>query len=1478
MPRICKIFFSSIGHPDARLDPLTLDFETGEHTILQLDNSGGKSSILGLFYSVIRPRKTEFMGKEENRSIDDYIKEDDLACVAMKWIMDEQSSEEYLVTGSVYEWHSGNLERFYFSFYHKGNPAPDQLTIQSLPLMKDGKRLTIAGFKEEMKGYKERNPEQKVFLTNGIQEWMQHLDECHIDTQTFYYQLIMNKQEGQADDFFSFKSNKEFIDFFIDLVHNPEAVQGSFELLKKLMGKIVSLAVQKKEIEFIEQLIPRLEALAKIVKRKEQAHEDIAKCNASLTFSLRAIQGEEETEEGIYKELTAQSATQERILSETSKALLNARWKHQAMLEKKLGREKDALTNEKARIKNEQGELEQEAHVLEVLPLKLEIQEINSSIKVFQDQLNESIKPIEEELADRGTKIHSLVLGSLEEKEKRRAKIDKDILSENKRKEAIERQTATAQATIRLNDSIIATKTKIIKTAQKEREKLVAEGLLKPDQDPRDAIKLLGEEQERLEQEKVGKEAEIKLIEQKETDELKKKSNAIVKKGEEEAKRSIIEADLKACNKKWRELASNRAFQTYVSFSTQVPDIDHTILRQDAKDRISKAKNELNVKIKEISYASQQRKIKIDYYDKTKEAAPDEDVAKIKKNLVEGGLNAHIGWDYAKTSLSATELSTVMALRPHLLDGIVVSGMSLDEVMVAVTKIIDNRPVTLSRPVIVTTTQSIKDQDARGFFTIHRGIEWKYDPDKLRDFILSLRSESVEIEKILKLLDSEHEDARACLELWEKFLADYPSEIFQGWLAQVQSLTGEITRIEAEIAASTKALETYAANRRTAEEYLRKIKVSSDKIKGSLHKLTTYMLNHGTLVETSNKDIQAAREEISKNQEIIDSLEPQIKEIADMLALWQDSMANLVREIQDLELKKRSIKYFNPEKVSKQRILVTGELDRLEREYGIFEEQYKGLTKESDIARELDKQRNLLAKRQPDYEKMLSQFGLEDPEILEYQSKHGGLEKTGISLKKQKVYEQVSELTAQIKDKENDIKAVGKDIKAAEKEREKIEAEGGKIDGFEIPPHHEIKAAIDNAILEEKDLDEKKESTAHMIDGLKPRIEQSKATIGRWEKYKTMVESRLEDQGIFVPTQAMIDAAVFPFTINEIESYINNFVEKRIDLRSKYEEAEKGAEAEVSSIDVFASEDRFADIENFPANFKNFQYVDSNDVNSKVTELGNRARVIEQDIANLEKYLTNIITTVKSDVTNTLNELYTLSRVTINEQRLGPLAGKRVLKIKMPEIADDELCVLIRSYLLQYARDAQMQQIVINGVTLLKEIINHITSGKDFDIKFVKPPKDEFIEYKSIPEFHKFSRCEKITIAIIFYCIMVQYRLQKHALSVPGKNTSVLVLDNPIGQCSKPEYVAMQVDIASSMGIQLIYASGVAMQNSIVSFPNTIPLKNQRRDTRGNMYIEIDANRIPHVEGGHVLRKKPLPPLPDAKDTQPQGDSNDGRP
>lgn len=361
MPRLIAARFESVGHSDARLDGLVLRFGGHDNeptdSVLWLRNGGGKSSILNLIFSVLRPSQREFLGSEADagvRELMHYVSPDDTASVCLQWSLDGDSSfgeTGQVMTGvSMQQLPGGTgLRRLYYSVLVSDGTS-SSLSIDSLPLVafKNGSRhvLRLPAIKEELEKLEGRSG-VSVFTTEIQKTWAQHLTKVQLDPEVFGYQLKMNRSEGVADEIFRFSSDAAFADFVLEMVlpvetadnvstnlsqfseHVAEGPQleqerdalnaaeevlvPTVELAKQRDGERSILVEATQTIERVEQMVStargaREEEIREAEKavahqdallRQASEHVDASECDIAVYRDLlaRAAHNERETEE-----------------------------------------------------------------------------------------------------------------------------------------------------------------------------------------------------------------------------------------------------------------------------------------------------------------------------------------------------------------------------------------------------------------------------------------------------------------------------------------------------------------------------------------------------------------------------------------------------------------------------------------------------------------------------------------------------------------------------------------------------------------------------------------------------------------------------------------------------------------------------------------------------------------------------------------------------------------------------------------------------------------------------------------------------------------------------------------------------------------------------------------------------------------------------------------------------------------------------
>lgn len=143
------------------------------------------------------------------------------------------------------------------------------------------------------------------------------------------------------------------------------------------------------------------------------------------------------------------------------------------------------------------------------------------------------------------------------------------------------------------------------------------------------------------------------------------------------------------------------------------------------------------------------------------------------------------------------------------------------------------------------------------------------------------------------------------------------------------------------------------------------------------------------------------------------------------------------------------------------------------------------------------------------------------------------------------------------------------------------------------------------------------------------------------------------------------------------------------------------------------------------------------------------------------------------------------------------------------------------------------------GIELVQQAVRRL--AKPIHIRILFPDPDLVSQYIPITEMTKQSGGERLTSAILLYCILAQLRARERGQQMAS--TSTLILDNPIGKASRPKFLELQREVARAMNIQLIYTTALNDFEAIRMLPSIIRLRNDRRDrSKNEQLLEIEQS------------------------------------
>ena len=247
-------------------------------------------------------------------------------------------------------------------------------------------------------------------------------------------------------------------------------------------------------------------------------------------------------------------------------------------------------------------------------------------------------------------------------------------------------------------------------------------------------------------------------------------------------------------------------------------------------------------------------------------------------------------------------------------------------------------------------------------------------------------------------------------------------------------------------------------------------------------------------------------------------------------------------------------------------------------------------------------------------------------------------------------------------------------------------------------------------------------------------------------------------------------------------------------------------------------------------------------VDEQIESVTAQMRVCEDELASEEQERRIIVEKLDAIARRAANLLAQAENVSTMPDALGPWAGQSFLRIAVPRKNDpSERQVLLRQAVERWFQAGSIP----TGHKLAYECLLALCGTKSVSIRILKPEYHLSALPRDITELVKFSDGEKLTTAILLYCILVRLRARQKARAehLLTKDSGMLLLDNPFGKATLAEFVDLQLRMARMMGVQLIYATGINDFAALKEFPHYVRLRNSSRGQGSNDYYVTPDSR-----------------------------------
>ncbi|MEU9243665.1 hypothetical protein [Streptomyces sp. NPDC048385] len=273
--------------------------------VLFLENGGGKSVLLKLIFSVMLPGHRNTLGGASSGVLRKFLLADDCGHVALEW--QHTLTGECVVVGKVSEWRGrqvSNDPRKFAEAWYSFRPGPG-LSLDNLPVAEStavrppvegasgaqGRRRTMKGFRDAITEAGKAYPHLEVHWEEIHDRWIEHLGDLGLDPELFRYQREMNADEGEAAGLFAVKKDSDFTDLLLRAVTDTRDTDGLADLVGGFGNKLGRRAELIAERDFTAgsvELLGRIVEAAETRARAREIHTGAERRTRTLARRLSA--------------------------------------------------------------------------------------------------------------------------------------------------------------------------------------------------------------------------------------------------------------------------------------------------------------------------------------------------------------------------------------------------------------------------------------------------------------------------------------------------------------------------------------------------------------------------------------------------------------------------------------------------------------------------------------------------------------------------------------------------------------------------------------------------------------------------------------------------------------------------------------------------------------------------------------------------------------------------------------------------------------------------------------------------------------------------------------------------------------------------------------------------------------------------------------------------------------------------------------
>lgn len=1390
-------------------------------SVLFLENGGGKSVLIKLIFSVMLPGRRQVVGTTNTRVLEKFVGAKDVAHVVLEW--QHVETGQRLITGKVSEWRGhvassdpANLVDSWYCF----RPGAE-VGLESLPLTADGKLLTMSGFHDRMTALHGDVPELQLFWTRRHHEWTERLDQLGLDTELFRYQRAMNAGEGEAADAFAFNTDEAFVEFLLRAVISEDEPKDLADVLATYADNLAQRGELMTERDFVAGALDALTPLIDEEKLAAAARKLADAARAELETLAGEVAARNAAESERLETLTAhvqEVADAERLAEGDHRrkqaVLTELRRQVAAMLRDEAQAESERIDAELAEAKTLAEAWRETGTVLAQLGATRKAADIRELV----GSREEKARPALEAKNAAATALARGLLGLAQEAQEQADEADRQAteLQSEAEEAQRERDEATSAAANRRAeaDGLDAR----LEEVRAEIARATADGLLSHGADVAEAARTAAAEGEEATAELSRREAELERV----AEELGAAQTAAheaqraaagardrAQRAAEELTRAHRRTDALAAEPRLAELLGTDT----VTLETDTP----AVLERLAEARGEAEREQTTLRMEE----SRDERALGALGSGGLLPAPEELQAALEV-LEQAGVTAWSGWRYLSTLDPSTRADAVRRA-PQLVSGVLVNDPAQ---LGRAEEVLTEHRLLPGAAIAVGTTAALADRDlgeAPGVAFLVPPNPAMYDEDAAdaeREAIS--RRQHDRQRRLAELEEAIGGDAALTWKLtsWRE---DYPPGSIAVLAERAQEAETEREAAERHADEAERTAARLAEKRDGLRERIPALRAEARRAEDAARTLEDLAGRAGRIPQWT-EEAQRARETATLAEQRSEDAAARAARLRDQVAEHRRTADGHRRTATTARGELAEVPGGGA--VSADDPVPDEPVDALRRAFTSASEAYARVEVGGDLRAELEQAEAAESAARAALENLDEDVRVRAAELLDTPD---GSDSSARAAAQARAVRAVETLEAER------TEVIGR-LATRTAELDQLPSPSGPVDSTERPRD------VDHGRELIEEAADQVSAAAREWEELRERRAAAQASLDTATQSASGFRLLAESLAAYVPSG---DAPrTFDGDVEEAQAKATELTGRLTSAQQQVDEAATRVRAAADTLAQYATEKRFEQLDT-PVR-QQVVAVRRDSLPDHAEEwaeaLRPRLRTLTDDLAQIDRHRSGIVTRLQSMVEGAIRTLRSAQRVSRLPDGLGDWSGQEFLRIRFTELDDAELATALGEVVDEAAvgRTADGRDVKRDGLSLLLRGVRAAVP-KGFRVDMLKPDSVLRTERQRVSEIRDvFSGGQQLTAAIILYCTLAALRANNRG-RMRNPHSGVLFLDNPIGRASAGYLLELQRAVASALGVQLVYTTGLFDAGALAEFPLIVRLRNDADLRAGRKYLSVDA-------------------------------------